>query len=92
MPVFIDIKLQFKYTFLPGKQNPIKENGMYRFTGRSPTNIEKGKKLPAVYCEEKQGRFRKISIERLNQLQAWVDARREEYMKSPLQRINQSSG
>ena len=30
---------------------------------------------------EKQGRFRKMNIEQLNQLQAWVDAKWQEYVR-----------
>ncbi len=57
------------------------ENGKFRFTGRSKTLAEKGNKLPVVHYVEKQGRFKKMSIEQLNQLQAWVDDRWEEYKK-----------
>ena len=57
------------------------ENGKFRFTGRSKTLAEKGSKLPVVHYVEKQGRFKKMSIEQLNQLQAWVDDRWEEYKK-----------
>ncbi|HTZ39706.1 MAG TPA: hypothetical protein VMB77_06095, partial [Syntrophales bacterium] len=57
------------------------ENGKFRFTGRSRTLAEKGNKLPVVHYVEKQGRFKKMSIEQLNQLQAWVDDRWEEYRK-----------
>jgi pyruvate ferredoxin oxidoreductase beta subunit len=57
------------------------ENGKFRFTGRSRTLAEKGNKLPVVHYVEKQGRFKKMSIEQLNQLQAWVDDRWEDYKK-----------
>jgi pyruvate ferredoxin oxidoreductase beta subunit len=57
------------------------ENGKFRFTGRSRTLAEKGNKLPVVHYVEKQGRFKKMSIEQLNQLQAWVDDRWEEYRR-----------
>ena len=57
------------------------ENGKFRFTGRSRTLAEKGNKLPVVHYVEKQGRFKKMSIEQLNQLQNWVDDRWEEYKK-----------
>jgi len=30
---------------------------------------------------EKQGRFKKMSIEQLNQMQSWVDAKWNEYLK-----------
>jgi pyruvate ferredoxin oxidoreductase beta subunit len=55
------------------------ENGKFRFTGRSKTLAEKGSKLPVVHYVERQGRFKKMSIEQLSQLQAWVDDRWEEY-------------
>jgi pyruvate ferredoxin oxidoreductase beta subunit len=57
------------------------ENGKFRFTGRSKTLAEKGNKLPVVHYVEKQGRFKKMSIEQLSQLQDWVDDRWEEYKK-----------
>lgn len=57
------------------------ENGKFRFTGRSRTLAEKGNKLPVVHYVERQGRFKKMSIEQLSQLQAWVDDRWEEYKK-----------
>ena len=57
------------------------ENGKFRFTGRSRTLAEKGNKLPVVHYVEKQGRFKKMSIEQLSQLQDWVDDRWEEYKK-----------
>src|SRR5512136_1453682 len=57
------------------------ENGKFRFTGRSRTLAEKGNKLPVVHYVERQGRFKKMSIEQLRQLQDWVDDRWEEYKK-----------
>jgi pyruvate ferredoxin oxidoreductase beta subunit len=57
------------------------ENGKFRFTGRSKTLAEKGNKLPVVHYVEKQGRFKKMSIEQLSQLQDWVDDRWEEYKR-----------
>jgi pyruvate ferredoxin oxidoreductase beta subunit len=57
------------------------ENGKFRFTGRSKTLAERGNRLPVINYLEKQGRFRKMNIEQLNQQQAWVDARWQEYIK-----------
>jgi pyruvate/2-oxoacid:ferredoxin oxidoreductase beta subunit len=57
------------------------ENGKFRFTGRSKTLAERGNRLPVINYLEKQGRFRKINIEQLNQQQAWVDARWQEYLR-----------
>ncbi len=57
------------------------ENGKFRFTGRSKTIADRGSKLPVVHYVEKQGRFKKMSIEQLNQLQDWVDERWEEYKR-----------
>jgi len=58
------------------------ENGKFRFTGRSKTLSEKKKKrLPVVHYVERQGRFKRMSIEQLNQLQAWVDQRWNEYLR-----------
>ncbi len=57
------------------------EDGKFRFTGRSETLAKKGKRTPVVQYVEKQGRFRKMSIEQLNQLQSWVDNRWNEYLR-----------
>jgi len=57
------------------------ENGKFRFTGRSKTLAERGNRLPVINYLEKQGRFRKINIEQLNQQQAWVDVRWQEYLR-----------
>jgi pyruvate ferredoxin oxidoreductase beta subunit len=57
------------------------EDGKFRFTGRSKTLAEKGNKLPVINYVERQGRFRKMSIEQLRQLQRWVDTRWNEYLK-----------
>ncbi|MEA3471636.1 MAG: thiamine pyrophosphate-dependent enzyme, partial [Thermodesulfobacteriota bacterium] len=57
------------------------EDGKFRFTGRSETLAKKGKRLPVVQYVEKQGRFKKMSIEQLNQLQSWVDSRWNEYLR-----------
>ncbi|MBA4397940.1 MAG: 2-ketoisovalerate ferredoxin oxidoreductase, partial [Syntrophus sp. (in: bacteria)] len=57
------------------------ENGKFRFTGRSKNLAERGNRLPVINYLEKQGRFRKMNIEQLNQQQAWVDAKWEEYMR-----------
>jgi pyruvate ferredoxin oxidoreductase beta subunit len=57
------------------------ENGKFRFTGRSKTLAEKGNKLPVINYVERQGRFRKMSIEQLRQIQKWVDTRWHEYLK-----------
>ena len=56
------------------------ENGKFRFTGRSKTIAEKGTRLPVINYVEKQGRFKKMSIEQLRQMQTWVDAKWDEYM------------
>jgi pyruvate ferredoxin oxidoreductase beta subunit len=57
------------------------EDGKFRFTGRSKTLAEKGNKLPVINYVERQGRFRKMSIEQLRQLQKWVDTRWNEYLR-----------
>jgi pyruvate ferredoxin oxidoreductase beta subunit len=57
------------------------ENGKFRFTGRSKTLSKKGKKLPLINYVERQGRFKKMSIEQLNTLQTWVDKRWDEYLR-----------
>jgi len=57
------------------------ENGKFRFTGRSKTMAEKGSKLPVINYMERQGRFRKMSIEQLRQVQRWVDVRWNEYLR-----------
>jgi pyruvate ferredoxin oxidoreductase beta subunit len=57
------------------------ENGKFRFTGRSKTMAEKGNKLPVINYIERQGRFRKMSIEQLRQTQKWVDTRWQGYLK-----------
>jgi len=57
------------------------ENGRFRFTGRSKTIAEKGNRLPVINYVEKQGRFKKMSIEQLKQMQSWVDTKWSEYMQ-----------
>jgi pyruvate ferredoxin oxidoreductase beta subunit len=57
------------------------ENGKFRFTGRSRTMAEKGNKLPVINYIERQGRFKKMSIEQLNQFQKWVDSRWNEFLE-----------
>ncbi|MCK9273817.1 MAG: thiamine pyrophosphate-dependent enzyme [Syntrophales bacterium] len=51
------------------------EDGKLRLTGRSNTLSVKGKRMPIIHYVERQMRFRKMSIEQLNQLQSWVDKR-----------------
>jgi pyruvate/2-oxoacid:ferredoxin oxidoreductase beta subunit len=57
------------------------ENGRFRFTGRSKTIAEKGNRLPVINYVEKQGRFKKMSIEQLKQMQSWVDTKWSEYLQ-----------
>ena len=57
------------------------ENGKFRFTGRSKALAERGNRMPVINYLEKQGRFSKINPEQLNQLQAWVDAKWQEYQR-----------
>ena len=57
------------------------ENGRLRLTGRSRTLAEKGARRPVIQYVERQGRFKKMSIEQLSQLQAWVDDKWEDYVK-----------
>jgi pyruvate/2-oxoacid:ferredoxin oxidoreductase beta subunit len=57
------------------------ENGKFRFTGRSKTLAEKGTRHPVINYLERQGRFRKMSLEQLSNLQRWVDAKWNEYLK-----------
>jgi pyruvate ferredoxin oxidoreductase beta subunit len=57
------------------------ENGKFRFTGRSKALAERGNRMPVINYLEKQGRFSKTNPEQLNQLQAWVDAKWQEYVR-----------
>jgi len=57
------------------------ENGRLRLTGRSKTLAEKGTRAPLVHYIEKQGRFKKMSMEQLGQMQKWVDGKWNEYLK-----------
>ena len=57
------------------------ENGKFRFTGRSKTLAERGNRLPVINYLEKQGRFKKMNIEQLHQLQVWVDSKWQEYVR-----------
>ena len=57
------------------------ENGRFRFTGRSKSMAEKGNRLPVINYLEKQGRFRKMNIEQLQQMQRWVDGKWQEYQR-----------
>ncbi|MCX5827693.1 MAG: thiamine pyrophosphate-dependent enzyme [Deltaproteobacteria bacterium] len=57
------------------------ENGRFRFTGRSKTMAERGNRLPVINYLEKQGRFRKMNIEQLHQVQHWVDGKWQEYQR-----------
>ncbi len=57
------------------------ENGRLRLTGRSNTLASRGKRQPIIHYVERQGRFKKMSIEQLNTLQAWVDRRWDEYVR-----------
>lgn len=57
------------------------EDGEFRLTGRSKSLAEKGKRVPAIQYIEEQGRFKKMSLEQLKQIQSAVDAKWEEYRK-----------
>jgi pyruvate ferredoxin oxidoreductase beta subunit len=57
------------------------EDGKFRFTGRSKTLAERGTLVPVIHFLERQGRFRKMSMEQLNHLQRWVNHRWAEYTK-----------
>ncbi len=57
------------------------EDGKFRFTGRSKTLSERGKRLPLIHYVERQGRFKKMNIEQLSKLQDWVDKQWDEYLK-----------
>jgi pyruvate ferredoxin oxidoreductase beta subunit len=57
------------------------ENGKFRFTGRSKTLAEKGTRPPVIQFVERQGRFRKMSLEQLGQFQRSVDHKWNEYMR-----------
>jgi pyruvate ferredoxin oxidoreductase beta subunit len=57
------------------------ENGRFRFTGRSKSMAERGNRLPVINYLEKQGRFRKMNIEQLHQVQHWVDGKWQEYQR-----------
>ncbi|MDQ1277456.1 MAG: pyruvate ferredoxin oxidoreductase beta subunit [Thermodesulfobacteriota bacterium] len=55
------------------------ENGRFRFTGRSKSMAERGTRLPVINYLERQGRFKKMNIEQLHQVQHWVDSKWQEY-------------
>jgi len=57
------------------------ENGRFSFTGRSKTLAQNGKRLPVINYLERQGRFRKMSLEQLGQIQRWVDGKWNEYVR-----------
>ena len=57
------------------------ENGKFRLTGRSKTLAEKGNRAPVVNFVERQGRYKKMSMEQLGQFQRWVDSKWNEYLK-----------
>jgi pyruvate/2-oxoacid:ferredoxin oxidoreductase beta subunit len=57
------------------------ENGRFRFTSRSKSMAERGNRLPVINYLEKQGRFKKMNIEQLQQLQHWVDGKWQEYQR-----------
>ncbi|MCK9195693.1 MAG: thiamine pyrophosphate-dependent enzyme [Syntrophales bacterium] len=57
------------------------ENGRFRFTGRSKSIAERGNRLPVINYLEKQGRFKKMNIEQLHQVQHWVDGKWQEYQR-----------
>ena len=52
-----------------------------RLTGRSKTLAEKGNRAPIIHFVERQGRFKKMSMEQLGQLQRWVDGKWNEYLR-----------
>jgi len=57
------------------------ENGKFRFTSRSKSMAERGNRLPVINYLEKQGRFKKMNIEQLHQVQHWVDGKWQEYQR-----------
>jgi pyruvate ferredoxin oxidoreductase beta subunit len=57
------------------------ENGKFRFTGRSKTLAERGNRLPVVNYLEKQGRFKKMNLEQIQEFQHWVDVKWHEYVR-----------
>lgn len=57
------------------------EEGKLRLTGRSKTLAEKGRKAPILDYVERQMRFRKMNVEQMDQLQAWVDKRWNEFVR-----------
>ena len=57
------------------------EDGKFRFTGRSKTLAERGKRLPVINYVERQGRFKKMNLEQLKQFQTGVDNKWNEYLK-----------
>ena len=57
------------------------ENGKFRFTSRSKSMAERGNRLPVINYLEKQGRFKKMNIEQLHQVQHWVDIKWQEYQR-----------
>jgi len=57
------------------------ENGKFRFTSRSKSMAERGNRLPVINYLEKQGRFKKMNIEQLHQVQHRVDGKWQEYQR-----------
>jgi len=57
------------------------EDGKLRLTGRSKTLAEKGNRAPLLQYIEKQGRFKKMSMEQLGKMQKWVDTKWNEYIR-----------
>ena len=57
------------------------ENGKFRFTGRSKTLAEKGTRAPVINFVERQGRFKKMSVEQLGRFQRLVDGKWTEYLR-----------
>jgi pyruvate ferredoxin oxidoreductase beta subunit len=57
------------------------DNDRFLFTGRSKIMAERGKLLPLVNYVERQGKFKKTSIEQLSSLQTSVNSRWNECLK-----------
>jgi pyruvate ferredoxin oxidoreductase beta subunit len=57
------------------------ENGVLRLTGRSRSMARSGKKKPVSQYLKLQGRFKHITPEQIDYLQAWVDKRWQRFLQ-----------
>jgi pyruvate ferredoxin oxidoreductase beta subunit len=57
------------------------ENGVLRLTGRSRSMARSGKKKPVSRYLKLQGRFKHITPEQVDYLQAWIDKRWQRFLQ-----------